>query len=270
MTIDNDLYKRPGDIWRDEREPLATLRTMINPGRFGYFRAVLTEELRLDPRGKLALDVGCGGGLLAEEFTRLACRVVGVDPAVPALATARAHAVQSGLAIAYCAGAGENLPLAASSFDIAYCCDVLEHVADVDLVLAEIARVLKPGGVFLFDTINRTWLSKLVAIKIGQEWRVTRCAPPNLHDWQRFITPRELQLTMARHQLVQQEVTGLRPVAAPWAMARCLYLLKRGAIPYGEFGRRLRFHRHANCSGAYMGYALRSGADTTMTLGLRR
>ena len=80
MPVDKTLYNHPGDIWWDEHEPLSMLRTMVNPGRFGYFRAVLTERLRMDPRGKAALDVGCGGGLLAEDFARLGCVVTGVAP----------------------------------------------------------------------------------------------------------------------------------------------------------------------------------------------
>src|SRR5688572_17990692 len=143
-------------MWWDECQPLSALLTMMNPGRFEYFRAILTERLHRAPRGKTALDIGCGGGLLAEEFARLGCVVTGIDPAESALETARAHAARSRLAIDYRHGTGEELPLTNASFDIAYSCDVLEHVSDVDLVIAEIARVLKPGGVFFFDTINRT------------------------------------------------------------------------------------------------------------------
>ena len=145
-----------------------------------------------------------------------------------------------------------------ASFDIAYSCDVLEHVSDVERVIAEIARVLKPGGVFFFDTINRTWLSKLVAIKLAQDWRATRIAPPNLHDWNLFIQPRELRSVLTRHNLKLREVVGLSPPLAPLGTLWSIYMLKRGAISYGEFGRRLRFRRNINCAGSYMGYALSS------------
>ena len=257
MPVDNTLYNRPGDIWWDEHEPLSTLRTMVNPGRFPYFREVLTERLGIDPRGKAALDVGCGGGLLAEEFARLGCVVTGIDPSESSLATARAHAARSGLAIDYRAGVGEALPCADASFDIVYCCDVLEHVADLDRVIAEIARVLTPGGVFLYDTINRTLVSKVVVIKLAQEWPATRFVPPNLHDWRRFITPSELQQIMARHGLQQREVIGLRPPLNPIVVLRDIRLCKRGVISYGDLGRRLAFRRSKLRAGSYMGYALK-------------
>src|SRR5882724_7864465 len=102
----------------------------LNPARFGYMRRVLTEELHLTPTDLRVLDVGCGGGLLAEEFARLGCAVTGVDPSQESLAAAREHAAAQGLAIGYQRSTGEALPCAADSFDVVYCCDVLEHVDD--------------------------------------------------------------------------------------------------------------------------------------------
>src|SRR5258707_1176173 len=100
MPVDHHLYHRQGDLWWDERSPFSLLRTALNPARFGYFRQVLLERLRLDPAGLLALDIGCGGGLLAEEFARLGCHVTGIDPSAPSLATARLHAQASRRAVA--------------------------------------------------------------------------------------------------------------------------------------------------------------------------
>ncbi len=198
MPVDNELYNQMGDIWWNENEVFSTLLLWLNPVRFGYFRQILLEKLKVDPRGKETLDVGCGGGLLAEQFARLGCKVTGVDPSERSLATARAHAQQSGLDINYLVGVGEHLPFADAAFDIVYCCDVLEHVSSLEQVISEIARVLKPGGIFCYDTINRTLLSKLVLIKMAQEWQATRFMPPNLHDWQQFIKPRELISFMRR------------------------------------------------------------------------
>ncbi|MBM7805031.1 ubiquinone biosynthesis O-methyltransferase [Geodermatophilus bullaregiensis] len=164
MPIDNDVYNRHAAGWWDEDEPLNLLHGSVTPARFGYFVAVL-HRLGRDPSGLRALDIGCGGGFLAEEFARLECRVVGVDPSVPSLETARRHAAQSGLEIDYRVGSGEDLPVQGGEFDLAYCCDVLEHVTDLNQVIRETARALKPGGIHLFDTVNRTWASKLLAIK---------------------------------------------------------------------------------------------------------
>jgi 2-polyprenyl-6-hydroxyphenyl methylase/3-demethylubiquinone-9 3-methyltransferase len=256
MPVDNELYNRSGDSWWDEKEPLSTLRTMLNPARFGYFRKVLVERLQIDPKGAVTLDVGCGGGLLAEEFARLGCRVTGVDPSEPSLATARAHAARSGLVIDYRPGVGEALPFEDQSFDIVYCCDVLEHVADVDRTIEEIARVLRPGGVFLYDTVNRTLLTKLIAIKLAQEWRATRFLPPHLHDWNRFIRPEELRAVLERHGLEPNDPVGLKPALRPLALLRNFLRYRFGTISVGELGRRMQFRWSSDLSGSYAGYAI--------------
>src|SRR6185312_16397985 len=111
----------------------------------------------------------------------------------------------SGLTIDYRSGIGEAIPFSDASFPVVLCCDVLEHVADLEQVIAEISRVLTPGGVFLYDTINRTALSKWIVIKVTQEWRATRFVPANLHDWDRFIKPAELGAAMSRHGMENVE-----------------------------------------------------------------
>ena len=163
-TVDNDVYDRIGATWWDEDNPLAFLHGSMTAGRMRYFRAVLARLGRLpaDGRSPTALDVGSGAGFLAEEFCRLGFAVTGVDPSAVSVASAAAHAERDGLDIRYRVGTGERLPVPSGSFDVVYCSDVLEHVRDVDQVLAETARALKPGGVYLFDTLNRTLLSKLV------------------------------------------------------------------------------------------------------------
>lgn len=257
MPVDNDLYNQPGDIWWEETGALALLRMALNPARFGYFRHVLTERLRLDPRGLRVLDVGCGGGLLAEEFARLGCRVTGIDPSEPSIATARAHASEAGLAIAYQVGVGERLPFADASFDLVLCCDVLEHVSDVDSVIAQAARVLAPGGVYCFETINRTLFSKLTAVKLLQEWRATALLPPNLHAWEQFITPAELKRCLCRHGLEAQEIIGMTPAANPIALLCLLRRYKRGGLPLAQVGAAARFKVGGHTLASYLGYALK-------------
>lgn len=259
MPVDNELYNRPGDIWWDEHEMLSMLRTMLNPARFGYFRQTLTERLKLDLRDKQTLDIGCGGGLLAEEFARLGCQVTGIDPSEPSLATARAHARQSGLEIAYRQGVGEQLPFADASFDLVYCCDVLEHVNDLEQVIAETARVLKPGGVYCFDTINRTLFSKFAAIKLMQEWKATAFLPPHLHAWEQFIKPAELTGALTRHGLEPQEMRGMTPERNLLVLLLALRRFKRGEIPFSRLCELARFKAGGNKLASYMGYALKRG-----------
>ena len=185
MPVDNDVYDRLGGSWWEDSSPLNLLHG-ITPARFGYFRDVLTrQDARV--RGLRALDVGCGGGFLAEEFAALGCQVTAVDPSPVSIDAARGHAVARSLDIDYRVGAGERLPFQDSAFDLAYCCDVLEHVSDLARVVSETARVLKPGGLYLFDTINRTLKSKLLVIKAMQQWPLTRITDTAIHDWDMFI-----------------------------------------------------------------------------------
>jgi 2-polyprenyl-6-hydroxyphenyl methylase/3-demethylubiquinone-9 3-methyltransferase len=135
VPVDNQLYDRLADTWWDENAWLNLLRTSLNPARVGYLRDAVAEH-GLDPAASRALDVGCGGGLMAEDVARLGFSVTGVDPSTGSLQTAREHARQSGLDIEYVEGTGERLPFDDARFVLVYCCDVLEHVDDVDAVLA--------------------------------------------------------------------------------------------------------------------------------------
>lgn len=258
MAIDNDVYNRMGDAWWDDNSPLVFLHGSMTRGRFEYFRQVLGGLDRL-PSGEsrpAAVDIGCGGGFLAEEFARLGYAVTGIDPSEVSLETARWHAAESGLEIEYRVGTGEALPLADASVDLAYCCDVLEHVTDVDRVLAETARVLRPGGVYCFDTLNRTRASKVVT-KAMQEWRLTRIMDFPLHDWHMFLPPADLAARMARHGLRSQQVVGLGPRAAPWATLATFAQVRRGKVTYRQASERLNFGRFPSEAIQYMGYALR-------------
>jgi 2-polyprenyl-6-hydroxyphenyl methylase/3-demethylubiquinone-9 3-methyltransferase len=256
MPVDNQLYDTMADSWWDESGLLHVLRG-FTPARFGYMRRVLLEELGIDPRGQRTLDVGCGGGILAEEFARLGCDVTGIDPSEKSLAAARAHAREAGLAIDYRQGTGERLPFPDAAFDLAYCCDVLEHVEDLAKVIAEVSRVLKPGGIFLYDTINRTFQSKLVMIKLFQDWNWTSFMPPNLHDWNMFIKPEELIPLMAEHGLQNRGLTGLKPSANPIRALRILRARKRGEISYLEAARRIDLRESRGKGLLFMGYAER-------------
>ena len=210
MPIDNEVYDRLGAGWWDEDNPLNMLHGSCTPGRMGYFREILD---RRGVVGGRALDVGCGAGFIAEELADAGFAVTGIDPSRVAIEAARAHAGQRGLDIEYLVGAGEELPFPDAAFDLVSCCDVLEHVRDLDRVIAETARVLRPGGLYLFDTINRTRRSRLLAIKAMQEWRLTRIMDTAIHEWSMFIRPDELRAILDRHGMDVVEVAGLAPRA---------------------------------------------------------
>jgi 2-polyprenyl-6-hydroxyphenyl methylase/3-demethylubiquinone-9 3-methyltransferase len=256
-SVDNEVYDRLGASWWDDASLLSLLHGSVTPGRFGYFGDVLARRLDGGVAGSRLLDIGCGGGFLAEAFAVLGCQVTGVDPSPVSIATARAHAAGQGLQVGYLVGAGEELPFPDAAFDVACCCDVLEHVADVDRVVSETARVLKPGGLYLFDTINRTLASKVVAVKAVQQWRLTRLTEVAIHDWDMFITPAELTAILRRHGLAVGEVTGLGARAKPLAALRGYASARRGRITYGEFSRRLDVGRVTSTAVSYMGFATR-------------
>jgi 2-polyprenyl-6-hydroxyphenyl methylase / 3-demethylubiquinone-9 3-methyltransferase len=258
VPVDNDVYDRLGESWWDETSPLNVLHGSITPGRFAYFRDVLTRQLGAEPAGLRALDIGCGGGFLAEEFAALGCQVTGVDPSPVSIGAARTHAAGRGVHIDYLVGAGEELPVPDAAFDVACCCDVLEHVADLDRVISETARVLKPGGLYLFDTINRTLASKLLAIKLMQQWPMTRLTDVAIHDWDMFITPPELAAILERHGLAPGETSGLGARAKPLAVLRSLASARLGRITYGELSRRLDVGQVSSTAVSYMGFATKT------------
>jgi 2-polyprenyl-6-hydroxyphenyl methylase/3-demethylubiquinone-9 3-methyltransferase len=255
--IDNDLYDRLADTWWRENGFLNLLQTTLNPWRVPYFKRIL-RQLQIDPRRARALDVGCGGGLLTEEVAAMGFAVTGIDPSARSLEIAQAHAAQKKLRIEYRRSAGDELPFENESFDVVFCCDVLEHVADWDAVIREIARVLRGGGVFMYDTINRTFASKLRSILIAQEWKWTRYAPRDTHVWEMFITPDELAQSFERHGLVPKDVTGTAEKGNPFTALWLVRQYSQGKISSVDFGRGIDMTEGPVLSGSYMGYALKA------------
>ena len=203
MRNDLTIYDQAADRWwSDDLRWVRTLKNLV-PGRLGWF------DRQIDWRGKAVLDLGCAGGFMAEALDARGARVTGIDPAAEAVAAARAHAEAQGRAIAYDVGVGEDLPYADAAFDAVVCVDVLEHVRDLGQVLAEVSRVLRPGGLFLFDTINRNPLARLATITIAED--VLRLLPKGTHDPALFITPRELHAGLVGAGLAPGAFTGLGP-----------------------------------------------------------
>lgn len=188
--------------WSDEIRWVRTLKNLV-PGRLSWF------DRHVDWAGKDVLDLGCAGGFMSEAIDSKGAQVTGIDPASDAIAAARRHAEAEGKAIRYDVGVGEDLPYGNGSFDVVVCVDVLEHVQDLELVLEEITRVLRPGGVFLFDTINRNPLARLATITMAED--VLRLLPKGTHDPAMFIKPSELRAGVVKAGLEPGPVTGLGP-----------------------------------------------------------
>ena len=181
---------------------------MMNPVRLDYICAQVAAEFDRDRSaarpfaGLRVLDIGCGGGLLSEPMARLGADVTGADAAEGNIAVARVHAAEMELVIDYRATTAEALAAAGEVYDVVLAMEIVEHVANPAAFIATCEGLLRPGGLIVMSTLNRTARSFLAAI-IGAEW-VMRWLPKGTHDWQKFIPPDDLAAMMGR--------AGLRPV----------------------------------------------------------
>ncbi len=178
--------------WWDPRGSSAMLHRM-NPARLRYIRAQIDAHWGTDPnaikplKGRRAIDVGCGAGLLTEPLARLGATMTGVDAAPENIAVASAHSAAQGLTIDY--RAGDVAQLVGERFDLVTSMEVIEHVTDPAAFIAILAGLLAPGGLMILSTPNRTPLSRLTMITVGEGIGLV---PKGTHDWQKFLTPEEL------------------------------------------------------------------------------
>jgi 2-polyprenyl-6-hydroxyphenyl methylase/3-demethylubiquinone-9 3-methyltransferase len=195
--------------WWDPKGSSAMLHR-LNPVRLGYLRGRIDAHWGGDPAslkplaGRRALDVGCGAGLLAEPLARLGAAVTGVDAAPENIAAARVHAAGQGLAIDYRAGGIEQV--AGERFDLVTALEVIEHVTDPAGFVRGLAACLAPGGLMILSTPNRTALSRLALIAIGEG---LAGIPRGTHDWDKFLTPPELTKLVTAAGLAVQDTTGI-------------------------------------------------------------
>jgi 2-polyprenyl-6-hydroxyphenyl methylase/3-demethylubiquinone-9 3-methyltransferase len=185
----------------------------LNPVRLAFIRDALAAHFGRDAAaarpfaGLRVLDIGCGGGLLSEPMARLGADVVGADPALETIAVARTHAEQSGLAIDYRAESAEALLAAGERFDVVLAMEVVEHVADMRAFLGACAGLLKPGGVVIVATINRTLKAWALAI-VGAEL-LLRWLPRGTHDYAKLVRPAELEGGLAAAGLLVIDRAGI-------------------------------------------------------------
>jgi 2-polyprenyl-6-hydroxyphenyl methylase / 3-demethylubiquinone-9 3-methyltransferase len=248
VAIDNDYYDEIDDQqWWDASGPAAILHA-INGPRLRFYREALGD---LD--GRLVLDAGCGGGLVAKGLAATGAIVVGLDRSPSSLQVARRAVNGAGAGVAAGpataagtdgAGAGrgrfhpaggqlERLPFRDGAFDAVVAADVLEHVTDLPAVVGELARVLAPGGSLAFDTINRTVWAWFTTVW-GAE-RVLGLMPRHTHDWRLLIRPAELDLLLRRAGLEPVASAGLAPAVGPADVARGL-LRRRIDVPEFRIG----------------------------------
>jgi len=181
----------------------------------------------------------------------------GIDPSEQSLTIAKKHAKDNNLVINYERGTGENLPFQDNSFDVVFCCDVLEHVNDLEKAIHEVARVIKPGGMFCYDTINRTEESRKENIFAAQDFALTSFFPKDTHVWEKFITPEEILILFEKVGFENRDMTGLNSALPDLQVAGLLIRRKLGLMTFAELGRRLQFQTGGGLQASYLGWAIR-------------
>jgi 2-polyprenyl-6-hydroxyphenyl methylase/3-demethylubiquinone-9 3-methyltransferase len=226
-TLDREevarFAKLAGDWW-DANGPFRPLHR-INPVRLTYIGDQLCKRFGRDPKtasslsGLTVLDIGCGGGLVSEPLARLGGSVTGIDPAPETIEAAKAHAKGARLTIDYRSATAEEIAAEGASYDAVLLLEVVEHVPDVPGFLKLVAPLVKPGGVMVMSTLNRTLKAYALAI-IGAEF-ILRWLPIGTHNWDRFVRPEELRAALSGAALTPTDVTGMvyNPLADEWSLS---------------------------------------------------
>jgi 2-polyprenyl-6-hydroxyphenyl methylase/3-demethylubiquinone-9 3-methyltransferase len=220
-------FGRMAADWWDPNGSSAMLH-QLNPVRLAYIRDRIDQHWGLDEcdlkplKGRRAADVGCGAGLLAEPLARLGAEVTGVDAAPENIAAARAHGERQGLAIDYRVGSVEAL--SQGGFDLVTSLEVVEHVSDSRAFVRGLAGALKDDGLLILSTPNRTSMSRLMLILIGEG---TGRIPRGTHDWEKFLCPDELTALLKDSGLEVVDCTGLA-----WGPARGFHISENKSLDY--------------------------------------
>jgi 2-polyprenyl-6-hydroxyphenyl methylase/3-demethylubiquinone-9 3-methyltransferase len=199
--------KLAGDWWNPKGA--SAMLHKLNPVRLAYIRDWIDQHWSLDEHsrrpleGKTALDVGCGAGLLAEPLARLGAKVTAIDPTPELISVARDHAAGQGLDIDYRVSAVENLD---GKFDLITSMEVIEHTADPQQFLNDLAKRLAPNGLLMLSTPNATGWSKLITITLAEGFGAI---PKGTHDFDKFIAPERMKQLMANAGLKCLDVEGL-------------------------------------------------------------
>jgi 2-polyprenyl-6-hydroxyphenyl methylase / 3-demethylubiquinone-9 3-methyltransferase len=219
-----EKFNRLASEWWDPNGKMKPLHK-FNPVRLTYLRDTLAAHFNRDIRAPLPfeglslLDIGCGGGLLSEPLARLGFAVTGIDPAENNVDVAKAHAAKSGVIVTYRKLTAETLLDEKPRFDVVLAMEVIEHVPDIQAFVSTATSLVKPGGIFIGATLNRTKRSFALAI-VGAEY-LLRWLPVGTHSWEKFVTPDEFSDAIEAGDLRVFDRKGVvfNPFADRWSLA---------------------------------------------------
>lgn len=223
--INNEVYNHLGRRWLEaDDDPVALLRALSRLLAPWLSREIAAQLPQAPKQNLKVLDIGCGAGLTTNRLAEAGFRMTGLDQSDPSLQIARGG--DSTGAVRYLTGNAYQLPFPEESFDAVMAMDFLEHVEDPAAVIAEAARVLKPGGRFYFHTFNKNPLSWLVAIK-AVEWLIKN-TPRHLHVYSLFMKPSTLSEFCSRNGLTIRELHGVDP---DWKILPIIKLICTRSVP---------------------------------------
>ena len=220
-------FEKIAETWWDPNGSMKVLHK-FNPVRLGYIRDEACRRFGRDPRsarsleGLTILDVGCGGGVLSEPLARLGAEVTGLDPAPTNISVARLHAERAGVPLDFRNETVEAVVARGETFDMVLAMEVVEHVADVQAFVNACAQAVRPGGVLVMATLNRTLRSFASAI-VGAEY-ILGWLPRGTHEWDKFVTPDELSQALGKAGFGVNDLTGVgyNPLRDSWSLTRDL------------------------------------------------
>lgn len=227
-TIDDGEVERFSRLAAEWWNPNGKFKPLhkFNPVRLAYLREEIAANFNRDLNstrpfeGLRVLDIGCGGGLICEPMARLGAGVVGVDASATNIEVAKVHAEGSGVPVDYRATTAESLDAAGERFDVVLALEVVEHVSDVDLFLTSCANMVKPGGLLVVATINRTFKALTFAI-VGAEY-VLGWLPKGTHQYSKLVRPEEIERPVVKAGLTMTGRTGIvyHPLGDEWRRSR--------------------------------------------------